>query len=252
MAFWTLGLMVYTIGIELFYPTVRDSQQAIQQFIINSLPKNLASAFGFDITNFGTPVGFLNTEMFFFMVPVLVFIFTIGLGSGAIAGEEEKGTMDLLLSFPVPRWRLVLEKASALVTLPLAVAFILWVGMSIGAAAVGMDISVRRLAEMCFSTALLGVDFGLLALALGAASGSRGLAVGVAVGVGVISYFINALAPVAAGIKHFQSLSLFYYYIGGEPLSSGLNAGHVAVMIAVAAVLLTAAILGFRRRDVAV
>jgi ABC-2 type transport system permease protein len=250
-AYWALGLLLLAIVIEMFYPTVRDSQQAIQQFISKALPENLTAAFSYDINNFGTPIGFLNTEMFFFMVPMLVLIFAIGFGSDAVAGEEEKGTLDLLLSFPVPRWRLVAEKAVAMIVLTVVLVFVLWAGLSIGAGVVNMDISLSRLAGTCLSAALLGIDFGMFALALGGATGSRGLAIGVTGGLSVVSYFVNALSPVVDVIRHFQNLSLFYYYIGGEPLASGLNAGHIVIMIAVAAIILAAAIFGFRRRDVA-
>ena len=40
------------------------------------------------------------------MVPLLLLIAAIGAGAGAIAGEEERGTLDLLLSLPVSRRRL--------------------------------------------------------------------------------------------------------------------------------------------------
>jgi len=250
--YWALGLLLLAITIEMFYPTVRDSQRAIQQFIFQALPENLTLAFAYDIQNFGTPIGFLNTEMFFFIVPMLVLIFTISSGSDAIAGEEEKGTLDLLLSFPLSRWRLVVEKAAAMVVLTVVLVFVLWVGLSIGAGIVKMDISLSRLGAMCLSTALLGIDFGMLALALGCATGSRGLAIGGTAGLALLSYFVNALSPVVDTVRHFQNFSLFYYYIGGEPLVNGLNAGHVVIMLAVAAVILGLAILGFRRRDIRV
>ena len=44
------------------------------------------------------------------MVPLLLLVAAIGAGARAIAGEEERGTLDLLLSTPVSRRRLALEK----------------------------------------------------------------------------------------------------------------------------------------------
>ena len=34
------------------------------------------------------------------MIPALFLVASVGNGAGAIAGEEERGTLDLLLSFP--------------------------------------------------------------------------------------------------------------------------------------------------------
>ncbi len=251
MLFWSAGLLMLALFLVLFYPTIEDSQQVLQQYI-NQFPKELMAAFAGDISNFGTPAGFLNTELFFFMVPVLFLVFTIGFGSRAVAGEEEKGTLDLLLSHPLPRRRLVLEKAGVLVTLALLLALVLWVGLIIGAAVVGMDISLGRLLAACFSATLLGVAFGMFAFALGCSTGNGSLASGLAGVLAVIFYFLNALAPVVDFLKPYQKFSLFYYYIGGEPLTRGLNAGHVSILIAVTVAMLGLAVLGFRRRDLAV
>ena len=48
------------------------------------------------------------------MVPLLLLIAAIGAGARATAGEEERGTLDLLLANPISRRRLVLEKLAAL------------------------------------------------------------------------------------------------------------------------------------------
>ena len=53
-----------------------------------------------------------------------------------------------------------------------------------------------HLAGISLGVALLGLDFGLLALAIGVWSGSRGLALGVAASLAAVSYLVNSLAPV--------------------------------------------------------
>src|SRR3712207_6870721 len=42
-----------------------------------------------------------------FLVPLALAFFPILASAGAIAGAEERGTMDVLLSNPIPRWQLV-------------------------------------------------------------------------------------------------------------------------------------------------
>ena len=251
MSFWSVGLLLLAVFLVLFYPTIRDSQQAIQEYI-DLLPKELMAAFAGDISNYGTPTGFLNSELFFFMVPALFLAFTIGFGSRAIAGEEEGGTLDILLSYPLSRWRLVLEKAGVLVALTLVLGVVLWAGLAIGGGIVGMDISLARIGAGCFSAALLGLAFGMFALALGSSTGNRSMALGLTGGLAVVLYFVNALAPVVDFLEPFQKFSLFYYYIGDAPLTNGLNAGHVGILAATVIVMLGLAVLGFRRRDLSV
>ena len=99
---------------------------------------------------------------------------------------------------------------------------------------------------------MLGLTFGALALALGCATGNRGLSIGVASALGVVAYFLNALVPLVEVLEPSRKLSPFYYYIGADPLTNGLNLGHVAVLIGLAVVLLAVAIITFNRRDLAV
>ena len=64
---------------------------------------------------FGTPVGAGVFELFSLMAPLLLIVFSIGAGASAIAGEEDRHTLELLLANPVSRCRIVLEKLAALV-----------------------------------------------------------------------------------------------------------------------------------------
>lgn len=57
------------------------------------------------------------------VAPMLIIILGIALGSDAIAGEEERKTMDLLLSNPISRSRIVLEKFLAMTSIILIVIF---------------------------------------------------------------------------------------------------------------------------------
>ena len=50
-----------------------------------------------------SPAGYLNSQIYALLAPLLLLIFSIGGGAGAVAGEEERGTLDLLLAHPVRR-----------------------------------------------------------------------------------------------------------------------------------------------------
>ena len=49
------------------------------------------------------------------MLPLLLLVFAIGLGARAIAGSEQEGTLELLLSNPVTRRTVVAERYLAMV-----------------------------------------------------------------------------------------------------------------------------------------
>ena len=52
--------------------------------------------------DFVTPSGYLTFSLFSYL-PVVLGIYTILAGSGLIAADEEKGTLDLTLAYPISR-----------------------------------------------------------------------------------------------------------------------------------------------------
>jgi len=244
---WSIGIGALLILTILFYPSVADSPEFDELF--EKMPEALAKLFMGEVTDLTSPEGYLNSQLFVLLIPLMFLFFAIARGSGAIAGEEEKGTLDLLLSYPLKRSRVVMEKFASMVVTILTLAFVMWLSMAVGVMAVGMDISLVRIAEATLSGALLGLTFGTLALALGCAKSNRGLSIGVASALGVAAYFVNGLAPAVQALESFQKLSLFYYYIGADPLSNGLDLVHAGVIIGLTGILFAVALVTFERRD---
>jgi ABC-2 type transport system permease protein len=114
------------------------------------------------------------------------------------------------------------------------------------------DIGAANLAAASGQLVLLAFFFGSLALAVGAVTGSRGLALGVVAIVGVLTYFANTLGPSVEALAWSEKVSPFFYYSGGDPLRNGFQVIDSLILLAAAAVLIGIAVLGFRRRDVAV
>lgn len=114
LAWWSLGLAGLVALMVSVYPTVRDNPSLNK--LVEDYPEALKGfvAFGGDV-DYASAAGYLGTELFAFIVPLLLLIAAIGAGARAIAGEEEAGTLDLLLANPLSRRRLLLEKAAAII-----------------------------------------------------------------------------------------------------------------------------------------
>lgn len=250
LLWWGIGLAILAAFTIAFYPSIANAPGF--DSLLDEMPEAMARAFLGEVTDLTSPTGYLNSQLFVFFLPLLFLVFAVSRGSSTIAGEEESGTLDLLLSYPVERWRVALDKFAAIVVATLVLAFVFWLALAISAVAIGMEISLLRMAEATLSAALLGMTFGALALALGCATGKRGLSIGVSSAVGTAAYFLNALVPLVEVLEPSRKLSPFYYYMGADPLSNGLNPLHVAVLIGLTLVLLAVALVLFRRRDLAV
>lgn len=250
LAWWSLGLVGMAALMIAVYPTVRDNPDLNK--MVEDYPEALKAfiAFGGDL-DYVSGAGYLGSELFSFMVPLLLLVAAIGAGGRAIAGEEERGTLDLLLANPVSRRRLVLDKLAALAMELIVLAVVLWLSLLVGVEAVGMNVSAVHLAAATSSAMLLAFGFGAIALLVGAATGHRGLSIGVAAAGAVAAYLVNSLATLVDFLEPARKASPFYHYVASDPLRHGLTLGHVSFLVAVAAAAAVLTPFVFERRNLA-
>jgi ABC-2 type transport system permease protein len=185
------------------------------------------------------------------MGPVLVLLYAVGAGSSAVAGEEDRRTLDLLLTTPVTRSRVVVDKALAMVAGTLGLAALLGLALVAEGALAGMDLPAGNVAAAMLHLALLGLVFGSMSLAIGAATGRLGLSRGIPVFLAVVTYVVNGLGGLVDWLTPAQKLSPFYQYAAHDPLRNGVSLPAVAVAVATVVVLVVVAVVGFDRRDIA-
>jgi ABC-2 type transport system permease protein len=250
---WYSVGMAAVVGITVgVYPSVREGADTFTQ-LLESMPQGMLSFLGSsDIGQLLTPSGFVNSRVNASIGAVVLTVFAISLGTGAIAGEEDRRTMDLLLSTPTPRRRIVLQRFAAMVALVTAVATTVLVVMVIANPLVDLDFSLVNMLASNFELALLALVFGTLALAVGALTGKRSITLGIASGATVASFFINGLASLVSWLEWPQKFTPFYWLQRSDPLTKGLSVEDTLIMLAVIAVFVTISVWGFERRDVAV
>jgi beta-exotoxin I transport system permease protein len=247
---WVIGLVAFSVFVLGFYPTIRESGAELQRLLEN-IPPELRALTGRqgDLTS---PAGFLDSQFFVLLAPLLLITFAIAFGARTLAGEEQQGTLELLLATPLPRWRIVLEKAAALGAAVFVLGLALWATLSLVGPPVGLDVGADRLALATLFAVLLAISFGILALAVGCLTGKRSVAVGTATVVAVAGYIVNAFAPFVDAIDTINGLSPFSYYQAGEALRGRADAGSVAFFVIVLVALVSVALAAFDRRDVRV
>lgn len=234
-----------------FYLSLYPSLGAVAEMaqMLERMPPELRSMFAPEGADLSTAAGYLNIELFTFMIPLLVAAITVTAGGGATAGEEERGTMDLLLAHPIRRWRIVAEKAAGMALLAGIFCLGIWASLAITAGLADIDLALERVAAALASAWLLGLVLGGVALLAGALTGSRMLAIAMGLAVAVVGFFVNALAPLSNVLKPWQPLSPHYHYMGNDPLSHGLDPVHVLALLALALALTAIAAVAFERRD---
>lgn len=229
------------------YPSVARSAEGMQNFV-NEWPAPLREAFNLDA--YTTGAGFLNAELFSMMVPLVLVAVCVGGASAATAGEEERGTADLLLALPVTRGRVLAAKVIATVVSVLLVAATVGLTLAIGAPLVDLDVSTSGLIAGLTMTTLLALFFGATALLIGAATGKRAVALGAAVGLALGAFLLNALAPMADWLEPWQKVSPFHWALGDNPLLNGIDVPMALLLLVSATVLVVAADITYHRRDI--
>lgn len=242
---WALGVAALAALIAVYWPAVRDSPE-LQSFT-RDLPEAMRALIGEG--DYATASGFLNAELFAFMMPLLFLIVAVGFGAGTTTREEERGTIDVLLSTPLTRRRLLAEKLLGGVLVLAALGAVLFVALLLGGWAVDLGIGADRLAAVSLAVVLIALPFGALALLIACATGSHGLALGLASTAAVAAYMLDALAPLIDSLHGWQDLSPFAWYASDEVLAGGLALGNSALLLGSAALLAAGALLAFDCRD---
>jgi ABC-2 type transport system permease protein len=219
--------------------------------MMSKFPESFKALLGGADWDLSTATGFLNVELFPLILPALMAGFAVALCSGFTAGEESRGTVDVLLSYPLPRWRMVVEKMAALIVCIAVAAVVMLVGIQVGAVISNSPVALDKVAAGLVLATVLSLAFGAMALAIAAWTGDRGAAAGIPIGLMVVMYLVQALSPQIESLRAISWLSLFHYYLGHNALKNGLDLGDTAVLAAVVVAFLAASLVLFERRDLA-
>ena len=173
----------------------------------------------------------------------------LSMGSASIAGEERKGTIGLLLGNPKSRTSVLVSKAAALMFLTGIGTLLLWGAGIVTPALLDVSIAGMHVDAFLFHMFAISLFFGFLAMAIGAWTGSPGMASGVTAGVMFISFVGAGLFPILEGWESVAKAFPWYYFNGSSPVTNGVDWGHIAVLFVGIVLFGIAALVGVNRRD---
>jgi len=245
------GVLTVTIVTMVFMGVIMGPFYALMDDDLKSMSDQLGDTMTALIggVDMGTAEGFIQAETFAITAPIAFITLTAIMGSRAVAGEEANHTMGLLLSSPISRSRVIVEKALAIIVNASLLGLATFLGSWVGIAVADLDIAVGNLFAVSLNATLLGIAFGALALALGAGSGRSSVASYGTTGVAFASYLAFSFLPLSDRFAGWERVSPFYYYLGSDPLVNGLNWAHAALLAGLAVALVAVSLVAFERRD---
>lgn len=224
--------------------------------IVEMMPAGVVEALiGEEASFAATPEGYITTEFFSWIVLVYAMYGVIA-GLSVTVNEEENGILDVLLAQPVPRWRVVVEKAIAYALLMTAIVLVSVFGLWLGEAAVNvLAVDNLRLLEMAFNMLPSALVTFAFIVFIGNLVRRRILAAwigGVFIVGSFVIDFLSKLAPDSPILGPLAPLSFYGYYAPSQVIQHGLNIADISVLLAASALLLAGGVLLFQRRDVGV
>lgn len=246
MLWWSVGIVSLVVITMAFYPTIHNQAAQLNKSF-GSLSSSTLALFGG--TDFFSPVGYLNSQLIYLMLPLLLIILGIGLGSSLIGREEADGTIESLLARSISRSGLLAAKA-------LAGAFILFAVTLVGslvilglAQLVHIGIPLTNIAVACAVCYLLVLTFSAAAFLLAATGRGRVAALGLSVVYALGGYIIASLASTVHWLRKPSMIFPYHYYQSADILRGTFSWSGVLFFIIFTAACMTLAFLTFRRRD---
>jgi ABC-2 type transport system permease protein len=200
------------------------------------------------------------------LTQTILCIWAIGRAAGAVAGELDRGTMELLLAQPVPRYRVILAHLCVdCLTIPV-LCLSLWAGNWIGAGLIGLHeegqgpgVQGPAISPMIFAPALLNVAALVFAVSgftmwLSARGRFRWRVLGVAVFIALLQFLVNLVGQLWDAVAPLRPFTVFYYYqpqqivLHGRwmvPVGASWNGGQPLFLVPVLAVLFGVGVVGY-------
>ena len=243
---WTAGIVALALVTVAFWPSLEGTSALTD---LGESSQSLLDAFG--ASNIAQPAGYLDGQLYALMLPLLLSAMALVHVTGLTSGDEDAGRLELLHALPVRRRAVWLARYAAVVAV---LAIVAAVTASLVAATPsrenGPSVAVGRVVAATFACALLAAFHAAVGFVAGAAGCRRGLSAGIAVVVLVAGYVLSFLVPLADALAGARRWSPWYWALGQQPVTDGVSAARLLLLVAVTAVLVVAGLVAIERRDI--
>jgi ABC-2 type transport system permease protein len=243
---WGIGMGLVVVSPMASVATLITTPQARAQLV------SLAQTFAWnaDVVAVDTIGGYATFKIGIFIF--LIAVWPLLAASRMLRGEEDRGSLDVLLSLPHPRLAVALEKLAAMWTALLAMGLLIGLLAFAGGQKFGGGFSLGDGLLFGLNLALLCAVIGGVALLTSQFTQESGPAAGWTAGLLLIFIVLDMVRRVIPNTEWISRFSPVYYYNLSKPLvpSYGVNAGAMLLLLVLTVALSGAAVWLFVRRDV--
>ena len=235
-----------------FLPVIYQSFGSQMKALVDSgvIPKQLTNFGGGDVFSLGGAIalGYVHPISI-----ILLSVFAVGFTTSAVAGERQRGTLEVLLARPLSRRQVYVTLLVAVLLFIGLVLVAASVGTLLGSAIVGVvgELRIERLPMLWLNGILLWGALAAIGLAASVSFERLTPALGVTMAIVVVSYFLDILGSLWPDAQGLQQYSLFHYLTARDILGGTVDVVGLAILAIVAAIAIAIALVVFPRRDLA-
>ncbi len=249
---YSIGLALLMLLMAAVYPSIKSTGEELDAYA-ETLPEGMRDAFGLASDSISSPSGYLMSQLYSNMFPVVLLVLGIAVAAWTIAGAEAEGTLELLLANPVRRVVAATGRVSGLWLIVAVVTVISTAALQLVAIPFGLDDGLPWWAMWSAGVAMYAMVMlhASIAFAVGAATGRRAWAITAAAVVVVLGFTLQLVASAADSLNWMREISPWYWLIDAQPLTNAPGWLDTGVPLAVSLVLTAVGVVMFNRRDLA-
>jgi ABC-2 type transport system permease protein len=244
---WGLGLALYGLMMGAIYDTIQTIEGLEE--LLASYPQEMLAFFG-DMMALSTPTGYFSTYYTSY-IPLIIGIFSVSAAAGLLAGDEERGTLDLTLAYPVSRSGLFWGRWLAYAVATAVILFLGYLGWAVTLPYSSFDVGFLPLFIAFLPMWALLLLFGALALLFSMFLPSARLAAMASGGLLVANFLLAGLASLNDDLQPIMDVTPFAFFQGGDALESIKWSWFFGLVVVGLGLALIAWLL-FQRRDIRV
>lgn len=243
---WTVSICFMLSVCILIYPEMSSQMGEISDMFANM--GSFSAAFCMDKISFGTFIGYFGLECGNVLGLGGAF-FSALLGISALAKEEKEHTAEFLLTHPISRTKIILEKWCAVMAQIVALNLIVMAATALSVLIIREEISIKTLALLFLAYFLMQLE--VAAITFGISAFLRRGSLGIGLGLAAMFYFLNILSNLIEKTKFLKYLTPFGYTEGADIISdSRINNGYLASGVVLSAAGIILAFWKYRKKDI--
>lgn len=252
LLWWTIGSVILVGVIMALFPSIRDQASNMNE-VISKLPPALRElkAGTSGQVDVGDPLQFMNSQIFYATLPIMWIIFAITRFSNVLGKDEQSGRLELVLSRPISRSKLLIAKLLSVLFEALIITALVIITCVALSPVFSLDIGWKELTIATAYSMAFSLSFGLVVFmfrSIGGRLGSLGTPLAVVLSFG--GYLITSLSGLADWLKDFAKFTPYHQFNPLDILRSETPWNLIWYLTGVIFVTLVLSFVVFRRRDI--